>query len=73
MRRRVRVGLEPDNAKAMPTNDLGNTAGPSAAKSGAVQYRKDSHDAELAQVVAAWSALPEAVRRQILSMVTGVV
>ena len=65
----TRRGLELDSVTGLPCNDLGNPPSPSGAESGAVGAESDPIAPELAAIIAAWPALPEATRQAILAMV----
>jgi hypothetical protein len=58
------TGSELNAASSNGDNTLGNPAPASAAESGAVAV-----DPDLARLIAAWPALPQAIRRVILALV----
>ena len=63
------TGLELDRGNRFETSGFGDTAGCSAAESGAVVADSPTSDPDLARVVEAWADLPESLRAGIVAMV----
>lgn len=63
------AGIRADSSNDNQHNDLGNSPQSRAAAGAAIQAKIDPIDPDLAELVARWPTLPEAVRRRLLEIV----
>jgi hypothetical protein len=66
-----RTGPDTDHVTTSSANELGDPSNRRAAECAALIARI-AHDRDLAQVVASWSKLPEAIRQRIAGMVEAI-